>query len=74
MICGRSPDDVLKEVGIPSDFDRLIDLLKDPNVRDLLISKEELEEKTIRAMVRRLKAAQKLDLYRIWKPFRPLSR
>lgn len=68
MVCGRSPDEVLEEAGVPPSLDRMIEFLKKPDIRDSLISKEELEEKTVKAMVRRLKVAQKLDLDRIWKP------
>ncbi len=72
-VCGREPDLVLEELGIPPTFDALIDFIKRDDVRDRLKSEEELEDKTIRAMARRIRAARKLDLNRIWKPIESME-
>lgn len=67
-VCGRSPDDVLDEVGVPPSLNKLVEFLRKEDVRSRLMEQEELEKKTVSAMIRRLKVAQKLDLDRIWKP------
>ncbi len=72
-VCGREPDLVLEELGIPPTFDALIDFIKRDDIRDRLKSEEELEDKTIRAMARRIRAARKLDLNRIWKPIESME-
>jgi len=45
----------------------LISLLRDEEFRARLSAEEELEDKTIKAMARRLRAARKLDIDRVWK-------
>ncbi|MCS7233118.1 MAG: ATP-binding protein [Synergistetes bacterium] len=72
-VCGRDPNEVLTEEGLPPDFRSLIEFLKSEDVRNRLLAEEELEEKTIKAMARRLKAAFKLDLDRVWKPVEGLD-
>ncbi|KUK13643.1 MAG: ATP-binding protein [Synergistetes bacterium] len=72
-VCGRDPNDVLNDEGIPPDFPSLESFIKSDKVRNRLLSEEELEERTVKAMVRRLKAARKLDLDRVWKPIEGLE-
>lgn len=72
-VCGREPDLVLDEFDIPPTFGALIDFVKRDDIRNRLESEEELEGKTIKAMARRLRAARKLDLNRIWKPIEALE-
>ncbi len=67
MVSGREPSDLLREKGIPPTFEDLISLLRDEEFRARLSAEEELEDKTIKAMARRLRAARKLDIDRVWK-------
>ncbi len=62
---GYEPARCLEEHGVPPSIDALANLLKDPRVKEEL-KEEEIVDKTIAAVYRRIKAAQKLDIGKVW--------
>jgi len=63
--CRTEPKKILEAYGIPPTINALANLLKEEKIKDEL-SEEMIQDKTIGAVYRRIKAAQKLDIWKVW--------